>query len=348
MSIAFGSGRRPAVPLSGCLPVPFLYKERLCGPSCLSAQRRCNSWGRWGPSGVCCRLYRWESRDESLEMVELPALFHINQDQDWTKPYLLTDISFHRLLIIEGLPPVCLGTFSLFFLADSLDSAWYLSDSERQTLLLRRQRQEVEASKASAQILRQSDVWAAVKDWKVWAFCVANFGGDIQLYSYSIFLPTIIKAINPEWSTLYVQALTVPCFFWSAAAFFVAANLSDAMQKRAWFAVFGATISITGQIMLAAGRSVAVRYFACFVIATGLFNIAGVMISWQSAIFPKYGKRSTAIGMQLSIGNCAGVAAPYVSRLPVFGESTADASSCIAHATALAISWAIQSPFQLY
>lgn len=215
--------------------------------------------------------------------------------------------------MIEGIPSVVLGVFGWFFLADALESAWYLSPSQRQLLILRGTRDQREASTPSAQSLQRADVLAAFKDWKIWAFCLLNFPGDIQLFSYSIFLPTIIKAVNPAWSTLYVQALTVPCFAWSAIVYFIVAFISDRIQHRAVFGILGSIVSIIGHIMLMAGQGVATRFAGCFVIATGIFLVSGIALAWMPTNLPRYGKRSTAVGMQLMIGNSAGIAAPYVS-----------------------------------
>ncbi|KAL8902125.1 MAG: hypothetical protein Q9207_004874 [Kuettlingeria erythrocarpa] len=199
------------------------------------------------------------------------------------------------LLIIEGIPSVVLGIFGWFFLADSPDA-----------------REEREASIASAQTLHGSDIQAAFKDWKVWAFCLLNFPGNAQLFTYAIFLPTIIKAINPAWSSINVQALTVPCFAWSAIVYMIVAYISNAVQHRAAFALAGVAVSILGHVLLIVGKNVATRYAGCFVIATGLFVLSGIVLTWLPTNLPRYGKRSTAVGMQLMIGNCAGVAAPFL------------------------------------
>ncbi|KAL8922097.1 MAG: hypothetical protein Q9208_005407 [Pyrenodesmia sp. 3 TL-2023] len=216
------------------------------------------------------------------------------------------------LFIIEGLPPICLGIFAWFFLANNPETAWYLTPSERQMLVLRTTRNQPEASTPSAKALHRADVVAALKDWKVWAFCLLNFCADIQLFSFSIFLPTIIQALNPDWSTLYVQALTVPCFAWTALVFCGVAFISDAIQHRAIFGILGSLTSIVGHVMLAAGQGVAARFAGCFVVATGLFVVAGTALVWLPTNLPRYGKRSTAVGMQLMIGNSGGIAAPYL------------------------------------
>ena len=225
---------------------------------------------------------------------------------------ILEKYSHSRLLIIEGLPSICLGLLGLFYLADSPDKASYLTCQERDLIQKRRNRDSPEALTPSAQILHRADVIAAIRDWRVWAFCVQNFAADIQLFSYAIFLPTIIKALNAEWSTLRVQALTVPCFVWSMMVYFAAAFISDAINRRGVFCFLGAIVCIVGHVMLIAGRNVATTFAGCFVVATGLFTVSGLALTWLPSNMPRYGKRSTAVGMQLMIGNSAGVAAPYL------------------------------------
>ena len=222
----------------------------------------------------------------------------------------------YRLLLIEGPPSIALGVFGWFFLADSPETAWYLSPSQHKTLILRSARDEREASTPSAGTLHRLDVLAAFKDWKVWAFSVLNFLADIQIFSYAYFLPTIIKAINPAWSTVYVQALTIPCFIWAAIAFFAVAYTSDKLQHRAVFGILACLVSIIGQVMLIAGHNVAVQYTGCFFIATGIYIVSGIAIVWMPTNLPRYGKRSTAVRMQLMIGTSAGIPAPYVSCSP--------------------------------
>lgn len=68
--------------------------------------------------------------------------------------------------------------------------------------------------------------------------------------------------------------------------------------------------------MLVAGNGVAVPYVGCFAIASGIFTASGIAVVWMPSNLPRYGKRSTAVGMQLMIGTSAGIAAPYVSIYP--------------------------------
>jgi hypothetical protein len=51
-----------------------------------------------------------------------------------------------------------------------------------------------------------------------------------------------------------------------------------------------------------------------FLVATGLYVFVGIPIAWLPNNMPRYGKRATATGIQLTIGNAAGVSAPFIYR----------------------------------
>jgi MFS family permease len=91
------------------------------------------------------------------------------------------------IMIIEGLPTVVLGIASWWWLADSPETARYLSEEERRVMMLRKQRQVGHTT--SADEFHKADVVAGLKDWKIWAFCIGQFGVDTMLYGYSVRLP---------------------------------------------------------------------------------------------------------------------------------------------------------------
>ncbi|RDH30427.1 hypothetical protein BDQ94DRAFT_181713 [Aspergillus welwitschiae] len=94
-------------------------------------------------------------------------------------------------------------------LRDDLDTAYYLDDEEK-ALVVRLRRRDV-GQTSSAQKFHWADVKEGALDWRIYAFCIAQFGVDTMLYGYSTFLPTIIQGMG-SWSTPEVQALTIPCY----------------------------------------------------------------------------------------------------------------------------------------
>jgi sugar phosphate permease len=214
------------------------------------------------------------------------------------------------IMILEGLPTVALGISTWFFLADDPEHAPYLSDQEKQLMIVRQKRQFGHTK--SAQEFHKADVYLGLKDWKVWAFAAGQFCADTMLYGYSIFLPTIIKGFG-NWNTAEVQALTIPCYVLGAVSYYIAAKLSDKQQRRGVYSVIFGLVSVLGYVLLISNGGKAVHYFGCFLVAIGLYVIVGLPLAWLPTNQPRYGKRTTATGLQLTAGNISGIMAPYVS-----------------------------------
>ncbi|KAM0689481.1 hypothetical protein Q7P36_010352 [Cladosporium allicinum] len=213
------------------------------------------------------------------------------------------------IMIIEGIPTVILGVSIWWWFADSVETAHYLTPREKELISLRR-RLQIGHTKSSDQ-MHKADVYEGFRDWKIWLFCVGQFGGDMILYGFSTFLPTIIKTLG-DWSVAEVQALTIPCYGLGAISYLVVAYFSDRTQKRAIFTVVFAVICAAGYAILVSPAPGGVRYFGCFLVATGLYVIVGLPLAWLPSNNPRYGKRTTATGLQLTIGNSAGIAAPFI------------------------------------
>lgn len=49
-------------------------------------------------------------------------------------------------------------------------------------------------------------------------------------------------------------------------------------------------------------------------VAAGLYVVVGLPLAWLPNNSPRYGKRTTATGMQLTIGNCAGIMSSFIYK----------------------------------
>ncbi|KAJ9145473.1 Flap endonuclease 1 [Pleurostoma richardsiae] len=213
------------------------------------------------------------------------------------------------ILIIEGLPTLVLSVLVLFLLPDDADTAPFLSGAERRAMVARYEREY--GNTASAREFDRRDMVEAFRDWKVWAFCVAQFGADTMLYGYSTFLPTIINGLG-RWTRAEVQLLTIPCYFLGAVTYMAMAYLSDHTQRRGLFCVAFGSVSVVGYGVLLSASSSGVHYFGCFLVAMGLYVVVGLPLAWLPNNCPRYGKRTTANGMQLTMGNASGIMAPFI------------------------------------
>jgi sugar phosphate permease len=170
-----------------------------------------------------------------------------------------------------------LGIAVYFWLADEPETAYYLSQEEKDLMDVRKRRQIGHTT--SSDSLQKDDVYKAFKDWKVWAFAAGQFGVDTMLYGYSTFLPTIIKGLG-KWSTAETQALTIPCYALGAMTYLAVAWVSDKTQRRALAVTPFCLISIIGYAILMSNVSSGAHYFACFMVATGLYVAVGIPLAW--------------------------------------------------------------------
>lgn len=212
------------------------------------------------------------------------------------------------IMIIEGLPTFVLGIACWWILADDPDTAYYLNAEEKQMILARRAGQT-----GVSDVFEWKDVRKGLKDWKIYVFCAGQFCQDTMLYGYSTFLPTIIKAIRPESSSAIVQVLTIPCYALGAISYMAAARFSDWKQIRGPVVVVFGIISVVGYALLISNSSSGIHYAGCFLVAMGLYIVVGIPLAWLPSNNPRYGKRTTATGLQLTIGNTSGIMASFVS-----------------------------------
>ncbi|CAH0056896.1 unnamed protein product [Clonostachys solani] len=214
------------------------------------------------------------------------------------------------IMILEGVPTVVFGILAWFILADEPSVAYYLNEEERALVQIRLDRQP--GLTASAKEFHWKDVREAFSDWKIWTFSFAQFGVDVMLYAFSIFLPTIIRGINAQFSSAVVQVLTIPCYLLGAVTYLGVGYLSDRYQRRGIWVVTMGTVSVCGYIMLLSNGGVAVNYAGCFFVACGLYVVVGLPLAWLPTNVPRYGKRTTTIAMQATIGNSAGIMSSFL------------------------------------
>lgn len=87
------------------------------------------------------------------------------------------------IMIIEGIPSFILGVLTYFVLPNDAETAYFLDDNERALVRVRHARDY--GNTASSREFSKKDMLCAFKDWKVLAFCAAQFGVDTMLYAKS-------------------------------------------------------------------------------------------------------------------------------------------------------------------
>lgn len=214
------------------------------------------------------------------------------------------------IILINGAPTIVTGFIIPFVLPNSPETAKFLSDEDRANLL-----KIHDAQLGRAKNLRHMewpDVKDGMRDWTTYAYCFALFPLLTMLYSFVVFLPTIIRDMGAGWSPTVVQAMTVPVYAFGAIIYLVCARLSDITQKRGFFIMGSIVSSMVGYGMLLSNNGTATSYAGTFFVAVGIFTGAGISFAWVPTNNPRYGKRAFSTGMHLTIGNSSGVASPFL------------------------------------
>jgi len=214
------------------------------------------------------------------------------------------------IILINGIPTILTAIVTPFVLPNSPETASFLTEEDRRNMQLLRS-SELGQTRA-AQEFDKKDVMDGVKDWKTYAFAIGQFIGLSMLYSFSVFLPTIIRGLGGGWSNQLVQALTIPVYFAGFFAYIACAFMSDKLQQRGIFVISGFAVSLVGYVFLILNRGVGLSYAGTFVVALGLWTSTGLAFSWITVNNPRYGKRAFASGMQITIGNISGVSSPFL------------------------------------
>ncbi|QGI75191.1 unnamed protein product [Fusarium fujikuroi] len=210
------------------------------------------------------------------------------------------------IFIIEGLLTVAVALASFKLMADYPDRAKFITDAERKHI---QERLMLDRS-GLAEEFEMKYVWDAFKDWKIWVHMLIATGTFTGVYSYSLFLPTIIRDLG--YSSTTAQLMSTPPYLVACFVCVVAGWWADKIQQRGVFMIVFITMAGLGLILLMAVRHSGVRYFGCFLLASGIFPSVPQGIAWNSNNIGGSLKRGVGIAMNVSCGNLGGIIASYL------------------------------------
>ncbi|KAF2792120.1 major facilitator superfamily transporter [Melanomma pulvis-pyrius CBS 109.77] len=237
------------------------------------------------------------------------------------------------LFLVEGIISFVVGIMTLFLLPDNFETAWWLREDEKALMRIRNENAALyQGNSTNAETFDKSEVKLAFQDPKVWINSLCQFCANTCSFGFSTFLPTIIRGFG--YSSVRTQLLTVPVYIWASVVYITVAFASDYLRKRAVFMVpMALTTAVGYSLMLGVSMtSTAILYFATFVTATGIYCVVGLNVTWIINSNAGYFKRATAIGLQQTIGNSAGIMAGQIYRI-----KSSDGRYVIGHAISLSM-----------
>ncbi|KAF1996604.1 MFS general substrate transporter [Amniculicola lignicola CBS 123094] len=207
------------------------------------------------------------------------------------------------IFILEGLMTVFVGIFCWWMVFNFPDTAGFLTPDER-LRALRRLRGDNQAT-AEVEQFNKRYIWAAFKDWKTWGYAVCYMGCLCPLYSFSLFLPTILGGMGYKKTRL--QLMSVPPYACAAAMTVFIGWFADRTKWRGYCNMFVATMGCIGFAMLLASDNVHIQYAGTFLGAMGIYPTVANTLSWASNNVEGVYKRGVMVGIVVGWGNMNGV-----------------------------------------
>ncbi|KAF2868157.1 high-affinity nicotinic acid transporter [Massariosphaeria phaeospora] len=210
------------------------------------------------------------------------------------------------IFILEGLLSILVSTAAYWCIYDYPATATFLSSKERNEVGHRLRADHGHLSNE----FDVKYVWQAIGDWKVYIHMLICMAGFCPIYSFALFLPTIIKSMG--YTANNAQLMSVPpyvfaCFFTIGASYY-----ADRVRKRGVFLMGFQLVAIVGFGLLAGSGRASVQYTGTVFAAIGIYPQIPLGMAWNSGNLGGSLKRGTGIAMQVMGGNCGGIIASYV------------------------------------
>jgi MFS transporter, ACS family, tartrate transporter len=210
------------------------------------------------------------------------------------------------LFIVEGLPAVVLGVFTIFYLTDWPHQAVWLPSDERNWLHgeLAREHQAKHATHSLR--IRQ-----AFRHREVIILALSYFFIISSLYGFTFWLPSIIKQQSGS-SNLRVSLISAIPYCFGLVAILLVGWSSDRTKERRWHTAISMTAASVGLFLAVMLRDRLALSVAMFCLAAagiyaylpGFWSLPTSFLSGTAA--------AASIGLINSIGNLGGYAGPYV------------------------------------
>ncbi|CAH7669021.1 major facilitator superfamily domain-containing protein, partial [Phakopsora pachyrhizi] len=172
-----------------------------------------------------------------------------------------------------------------------------------------------------------------LREPQVWMTGIGYMSICVGMYSYSLFLPTIVSGMGYRGSSAQLFS-SFPYLPASALVVFVA-FFGDKLQLRGPVILTLLPITMIGYILAIVAESSKLRYAAVFLMAAGIYPSVPSLLCILPNNTAGLTKRSVCTALQLMICNCAGFIATFIytaDQAPnyVKGHSIALSFSCLA------------------
>ncbi|KAK0625399.1 major facilitator superfamily domain-containing protein [Bombardia bombarda] len=219
------------------------------------------------------------------------------------------------IFIIEGLLTVVAGLVAYFLLPTGIATASYLTPEEREFAKLRLQNSVSDRFNPvheREEKFRWSEVYRGIFNLQVWLTATAYFAILSGLYSFGLFLPTIVNDLHITSNANEAQLWSVIPYAVATPVTVFIAFVSDRLKLRGVIMLFTLPVAIVGYAVIANVASAQVRFAMTCLMAIGMYSSVPCVLVWNSNNSAGHYKRATTSALQLAVANCGGFVATFV------------------------------------
>ncbi|KAH9906146.1 MFS transporter-like protein [Xylariomycetidae sp. FL2044] len=211
--------------------------------------------------------------------------------------------SWPWIFFIEGIVTVLFGVLCFFAMPHTPADAKFLTEEERARALAR-MKLDSHGATSTDDVNEERFDWhwvrMAFRAPQTWFCSLIWFFLLVSLYSFSLFLPTIISGLGYQATT--AQLFTVPPYIAGFVLVLAMSFLSDHIRVRGPLMAVNCSVAIAGYVMLRGHRRL--RH------APGLGREPGA--GWLSNNLAPHYVRATGIGFLIAFANCAAFIATFI------------------------------------
>ncbi|UZJ50782.1 hypothetical protein CBS101457_000102 [Exobasidium rhododendri] len=225
--------------------------------------------------------------------------------------------TWRMIFLLEGIITCVLGIISYFTITDRIETAPWLTESEK-IMATSRMQADNPGSSGLLTPMKKKHVLAGIFNVTSLSLSVCFLLDNISVQGVAFFLPTIVQTLFPGKTVIHQQLLTVPPYIVGACFVLLLPYLSMKFAQRGIFVVISGFLMVIGYAMYV-GSNVSnsgVRYAASFIVASGAFPLGALLPGWASANQNNDSSRAGAIGIVVMFGNAGGLVAcwSYVKK----------------------------------
>lgn len=293
--------------------------------------------------GICFYLSTWYNRAE-LQM-RLAVFFAVGSAAASFEGALASCIvqmdnlggleGWRWIFVLEGCLSVIVGIFSYMFLTNHPKNAEFLTEEEKELLIVRIKQDEgwpCIDQQSKAQIMEYAAhelhrrTWHNVKsaffDWQSYSHAIIYLSIHAVFYGITIQAPILIKDMG--YTGTIAQLLPIPIHVTACIVAVILAVVSDKVGSRACMLIFTFFMMVAGYLLVLASKlrdtRHSVTYSALFVAAIGAYSAIPCSIAWLANNSMGANKRNVALALQIGLGNLSGIYISYLYDVDLYNE----------------------------